>query len=269
MSNLQIYNPKRAELNPIAFVRDTTGQVKIRDISNSYELGKQMSIILTEFYNRSGVKGEITDFAARDIKEMLTTKFSTLSLDEIAYAFKMERYGELGERTEHFQSFDAIYVSKVLDKWIARKREIKSAHNITKKPKAPEFSDREKQQLINNAVRKVFRHFYEHQTIKQGYVFVYDELVDSGFLNLSTEEKKDIHKAAQEVLAMEYTEKKPTSREEAAEFKRVLNNLSQPKEPLVIQKCKEISMERFFRRLRKDQKEMDGFIQKYEIPPNE
>lgn len=66
-----------------------------------------------------GIKAEnkpnklITD----DIKKMILTKYSVLTLLEIELAFQMERYGELDPKSEHFQFYGTEYVSEILQKF--------------------------------------------------------------------------------------------------------------------------------------------------------
>ncbi|MCB1108208.1 MAG: hypothetical protein KDK44_00950, partial [Chlamydiia bacterium] len=69
----------------------------------------------------SGFKGEIPDINKEDITDLLLTRFQTISLNELNFAFKIDRHGYHGEPTQHYQLFNAEYVAKVLNKYLEYK----------------------------------------------------------------------------------------------------------------------------------------------------
>lgn len=77
----------------------------------------------------TGFKGEIPEINKEDITDLLFTRFSTISLNELSYAFKIDRHGYHGEPTPHYQLFNAEYVSKVLNKYLQYKQIIKNIPN--------------------------------------------------------------------------------------------------------------------------------------------
>src|SRR5690606_37531704 len=172
MSNLILFKPEKQNLTGVGFVKDTQSQIKIRDIKNSYELSKTLTIILIESYNRLGIKGEINPLDAKDIKDLILTNFKGMSLDEIAYAFKLERHGLTWEKTQHFQLFNAEYVGAVLKKYGEWKQRVRIEHNISATAPKELFSESEKIRLTSNAVRKSLDYFLEHLTIPKDYVFI-------------------------------------------------------------------------------------------------
>lgn len=265
MSNLVLYKAERQGLSGVGFVKDTQTQIKIRDINNSYELGRQLMIILMEAYDRLGIKGSIHTEDAKDIKDLILSNFKGMSLDEIAYAFKLERHGLTWEKTQHFQLFNAEYVGAVLKKYGEWKQKVRVEHNISNQPKELTFSESEKQRLTSNAIRKCLDAFLDTLTIPKDYVFVYDELASQGFLNQSKEFKKEIYNDAIELLETELTEKKASSKDEHTEIRHILENLREPKQPQVILKCKELSITSFFRLLRADEKKLKEFQEQYQI----
>lgn len=266
MSNLILFKPEKQNLTEIGFVKDTPSQIKIRDIKDSYELNKSITIIIIETYNRLGIKGEITDFNAKDIKDLILTNFKGYSLDEIAYAFKLERHGLTWEKTQHFQLFNAEYVGAVLRKYSEWKRKVRVEHNIsTPVNKELTFSESEKKRLTSNAIRKSLDHFLAHLSLPSGYLFIYEELYRLGLLNKDTKIKKTIYNSAIELLEQEYKEKKAGSREEHLQHKKIYENLRKPKQDIVIAKCKELSIIRFFRSLRADEVKLESFTKEYQI----
>lgn len=84
-----------------------------------------LGIIFMKIANFSGLKGEIPDINKEDITELLMTRFPTLSLNEIQYAFKIDRYGYHGDPTQHFQLFNAEYVVRVLNKYLEYSHKVK------------------------------------------------------------------------------------------------------------------------------------------------
>src|SRR5690606_8916565 len=256
---------QKQSLSTIGFVKDSLSQVKIRDINNSYELGRQLMIVLMEAYDRLGIKGSIHTEDAKDIKDLILVNFKGMSLDEIAYALKLERHALTREKTQQCQLFNAEYVGAVLKKYGEWKQKVRIEHNISATAPKELFSESEKKRLTSNAVRKSLDYFLEHLTIPKDYVFIYDELVAQGFLNQSIEFKKQIYADAIELLETELTEKKASSKEEHTEIRHILENLREPKQPSVILKCKELTIISFFRKLRADENALAEFQEKYQI----
>ena len=130
MSDLIIYNENKNNLNNIDFVKDSKNQIQIKSVENKIYLGEQLSVLITQIYNLSGIKGELNQIQAQDVLKMILTQFKELSLNEIYKAFELERYGSYTKQTDHFQLFNAQYVSSILKKYKNWKREIKKTNNI-------------------------------------------------------------------------------------------------------------------------------------------
>ena len=119
MSNLQIYNENSVNLSPISFVNDIQNQLKIRDLdTDSLDFQNRIAVFFTKTVNFLGIKEAILDINKVDIFQMLIMKYKGLSLEELTYAFKLERYGQISPKTQHYQLINAEYVSSVLDKYI-------------------------------------------------------------------------------------------------------------------------------------------------------
>ena len=121
MSDLIIYNEKKNNLNNIDFVKDSKNQIQIKSIENKIYLGEQLSLLITQIYNLSGIKGELNQIQAQDVLKMILTQFKELSLNEIYKAFELERYGSYAKETDHYQLFNAQYVSSILKKYKSKK----------------------------------------------------------------------------------------------------------------------------------------------------
>lgn len=99
--------------------------IQLRNLS--YEERKSgLGFIFSRVAILSGFKGEIPDINKQDITDLLLTRFKTISLNELSFAFKIDRYGYHGEPTAHYQLFNAEYVVKVLNKYLDYKQNIKN-----------------------------------------------------------------------------------------------------------------------------------------------
>lgn len=267
MGDLVIYNEDRQKLPEVAFIKSVSDHVKIRDISNSYELSKRLSLIFVVITNHLGIKDPIHDITKNDIRELILSRFKNLSIDEVAYAFKMERYGMYEEKTEHYQLFNAEYVSAVLNKYIKKKRDIKILHEISVKHEVVETSEEEKKYWINKGVLGCLNFFIENQFIENGRIYIYDVLYDE-YLPKEKEYKDSIHKAAIECIEVEQNLRKAKSRDEVKDIKSVLQRIKNPKDGLIINKCKELVLCKFFRDLLKDEEKLKEFKNKFKIEEN-
>jgi len=264
MSNIVIYDEKRQKLTGISFVRDVKKQVKIRDVNNEYETIKRSSLIFAEASNLLGIKEPISDINKRDLLEMILSRFKSLSWDEVAYALKMERYGEFGARTQSYGLFNSVYVSDVLEKYISWKRKMMVEHEIpfSIEVNEPEVSDEEKQYWINLGVTNCLNFFMDKHFVENGRIHVYDVLYDE-YLPKDREYKEKIKKSAMECIEVEQSLKKPHTRGESKQIKELLERAKNPNDGIVILKCKQLVLEEFFRNLVNDEKSLIEFREKF------
>lgn len=263
MTNIQIYNKDTLNLSEVAFVRQTTNFIKIRNIKDAYKLSMSLAFVVAEASLHIGVKSKIEDITKKDIKDLILMRFKNLSINEIAYAFKLERYGVYSEKTDHFQLFNAEYVGKILDKYIIWKREIKKIHNISNQKKEEELTEEQKQNIINQGVLKCYEYFLENESIESSRLYVYDVLYDLGWLPMDKETKLKVNQSAKEVLKFELYNTKPKTREEKHKIKSILDNLDVKKSPNVVAKAKEITLCKYFRNIRNNKQELNKFKKQF------
>ncbi|AGO48517.1 hypothetical protein Phi18:3_gp005 [Cellulophaga phage phi18:3] len=256
MGEIAIYKQENQTLGGVAFVTNTLSQLSIRN-ANAHELNKAFTHFVTELSLRLGIKESISNLDKIDVLELIMSKYKNLSFDEFMYAFKMERYGNLGERVEHYQLFNAEYVSKVLDKYVNWKRKIKMEHNIAKASKPNTATEREKQYWINRAVTELFDHYEENYAVLDGKIFIYDVFYDLGFLPTDVAYKKKIHKESIEVIEFEQNSKKPSTLAERNQIAEVLSEIRSPNSAKVKMKCKELVLLEFLRKIFKDPSEIE------------
>ena len=264
MSQTVIFQEKKQQLSEIPFLRDSLIQKKIREIDDSVELSSQITLWIATTANICGIKEAVPEFNKKDIVTMILTKYKSFSVDELHYAFKMERYGNLGEKTHHYQSFDSSFISTVFEKYKIWKQKQMIEHNIHKKIEVAESqSETEKQYWINRGVTSCLEYFEKHRHIEIGNVFVYEILYDDGCLSKDPKYKRRMYAEAQEVLRFQYSDKKASSKQEKIEIKNILVGIEQKANGKVISKAKELVLNSFFRELTANEDELTAFRKKY------
>lgn len=123
---------------------------------------------------------------------MVLTRFQNLSVEEIDYAFKMDRYS--GEPVPHFQLFNAEYVAKVLKKyqdWILKTRQ----QNNLSISKGIESKQPSLEEILEN--RKKFLKIVWEENKETGLSHdawvLYDDLVADGKIIVSDERKRILY----------------------------------------------------------------------------
>ncbi|WP_407324045.1 hypothetical protein R5O24_02880 [Tenacibaculum maritimum] len=239
---------KVGNLSELSFARKVVELVKIKELDED-ELRQGLSFLFTRISNLLGIKEPITAINKTDIKEMILMRFKSLSLEEIDYAFKLERYGAYENKTEHFQLFNAEYVGAVLNKfkkWLQKTR-FNNNISISKKEETKELKEEEKELIVINGVMSCFDYFKEHKQIEPGTLYVYDVLFPLGaFFFHSRKFKEKIRRKAVKSIY-----KKKNNVQTAIEKKQISNVLKEIREKgnPVKSKCKELVLIQFFSKI--------------------
>jgi len=168
---------------------------KIRTIPKD-DLSYSFAFLFVRIANLLGLKEPISDINKQDIKEMILSRFGGLSLEEVDYAFKLERYGEYDERTHHYQLFNAEYVSTILNKYKKWLKSIRTEKNITNMVEpVTNYTEEEKERLIDSGVKNCFEQYKKTGDIITGYLWVYDYFFEGGYL---PEHNPEFRKATKE-----------------------------------------------------------------------
>lgn len=150
-------------ISPVGFVKKIKNLKKIRQIEAA-ECRPILGLLFTKVFNLSGFKGRIDEIYKADIMQLVFEKFNHLSLEEIDYAFRHDRYS--GDPIPHFQLFNAEYVAKVLKRYADFVVQVKNENHL--KLQEP---------VIEKTVTE-----QEKQEIREQFLqMVYDELVNTGF----------------------------------------------------------------------------------------
>lgn len=152
---------------------------------NQEEAAPTFGIIFTRIAALVGVKGQIDPLQKEGIWNLVFTRFSELSFQEIYKAFLMDRSKEFGEITNHFHFFDVSYVSTVLEKYTEWKRQMKIKHNISLqncKVKQIAITEEEKEANAYKWLSNNFVEYKETRTLPALSTPVYDALLKRGIL---------------------------------------------------------------------------------------
>jgi len=225
MSNLVIYNPKTQELSEVSFVRDTLNQTLISEVKDSVRIINEISRWIGETALMMKVNGAVPPHHKKDIKEMVLMRFKNFSFDELYYAFKMERFGVLGEKTTHYQSFDAEYVGKILDKYVEWKREVKRIRNISNTEKRVETTTEERSVIRDEFLQNIYADLKERGYCEDAWL-LFDELEKNGKLLIGNSRKKEIYQQ-QKVQYLNQLKLKVLDRDIKTKIKRIISSEEQ------------------------------------------
>ena len=217
-------------------------------------------MIFVRVANLAGIKDPITSINKTDIFDMIKTTYANLSLEEINRAFTMERYGKFEDTTEHYQLFNAEYVSKILKKYIKwlsyqRERHGISAFQIEENM---EPSNEEKEAMTRNGLIDNFEYFKKNGSVGIGRTWSYELLYAKKLLPKHTEEMRESIKsdALDRIKQQKETAVKPRDKKRIiAALKEIAEGKNQMKT-----ECQKIILERFYGSLMIDKKELKDLI---------
>lgn len=247
---------KAGEKNELSFAKEVINFQKIKEME-SQDVSVGLSMIFTKASNLLGIKDPISDINKQDIKEMILSHFNNISLEEIDYAFKLERYGVLGDKTAHFQLLNSEYVSNVLNKYKKWLKETRLANNLSISKK--EINHLEIMEETNKIhLYKFFKGYFLTGFINDCYVvFAYDWLEKNGFIKLTKEQKLKLMQDSEVMIIIEKKEK-GNLKDKLEGFKPD----SIPNDEKVFN-AKKIALEGFLKSLDEDQvKEIENTLKK-------
>lgn len=246
MSDLVVYQQQKQSLGAVDFIKDTLNQVRIREIKNTFEAKKAIIVWIHATSYACGIKEQIHEVIEDDLVECILSRFKSLSVDELYYAFKLERYGVYEHKTDHYQSFNAVYVSTVLKKYIEYKKNTRVKHNlpIAKTQDMPQLTQQEKDDLTYTGVINCFDKYVQDEYIINGYVWVYDHLQELKILNPEKESKLAAMKIAKKNL-----QKQAKENPNPSVAKKMIEDLEKKNSPAIIVEAKRLLLEQYFSEL--------------------
>lgn len=246
MQALSLVIQKTGSLSEIAFAQKALEFVKIKDlvVTNPKLVQEGLVFIFVRVANLIGIKEAIPDINKEDIALQIFSRFSGLSLEEINFAFKCDRFGTFGEPTQHFQLFNSEYVGKVLNRyknWLQTTRYELKLPTTLQAPK-PELNEDEKMLIIVSGVIDCFEEFQINRIIQPGKIYVYDFLFSRGVLPVHTKEfKAEIKRKAAKMTFKTVA----ANREERKKLSNILKAIQTGQNSQTV-KCKEIILRTFF-----------------------
>ncbi|MFH6944651.1 hypothetical protein [Flavobacterium sp. FlaQc-50] len=170
----------RCNVPVIAFFKSNFGFIKIRNRKSEPEITFLVGAALLKSAVQLGLK-DIDNLHKPDILKAIFSHYQDLTLEEIYKAFELERYGMYDTKTEHFQLFNAEYVTTILKKYRAFKHRIKSENHISNNENSStEITPEEKEAIVSNGINRVFNEFKETKTIDGPTEYIFDFLVEKG-----------------------------------------------------------------------------------------
>ena len=195
---------KAGELTPLAIAKTSHQYPRLRDL-NREVIAPTFGMVFTRIATLVGLKGEIDPLQKQEIWNAVFSRFSGLSFQEIYKAFQMDRSGEFGDVTEHFQFFDVSYVCTVLGKYRQWLQDTQRAHNINISQLPENQNTMTEEEKEKNVLRWLNEHFEEYKETKELPMLsvpIYDTLYQRGILQpyfaTLTEKDKQLMRAETE-----------------------------------------------------------------------
>lgn len=165
-------------LQPITFIKKSFEFAKLRERKTEPEFGILLGVTLAKICALAGIKSEIDNLVKQDLTRMIFTSFSDLSLEEIYKAFELERFSVYETKSDHYNLFNADYVSSVLKKFKEWRQQMKRTHYISPPKQITEMTDSEKKQIIDNGIIRKYNEYSETNSIEEPFVYIFDELIE-------------------------------------------------------------------------------------------
>lgn len=238
-------------LSEVSFARKTIELQKIRNME--VETVRQgLGMIFVRAVNLLAIKQKISQINKDDIRDMILIKFKNLSLEEIDYAFKHDRWS--GNPIDHYQLFNSEYVAKVLTRYKKWLRETRYQNNLPLQieKKKPEPTEVEKQKIIDSGIIDCFEEYKAHKKIPMGRVWVYDYLYEKKLLPAHTQKFRE--KIKRNAIKKFY-KKSEVEVDRTKELKSVLKKIQTGKRELKVF-CKVLVLEEYFNRLIAQEKQI-------------
>jgi hypothetical protein len=236
------------KLSNISFLKENFKLRKIRDRKTDLNFKFSMAVLWSKVCALSGIKLDIDQFIAEDISRMIINLYSDLTIEEIYKAFELERHGAFESKTEHFQLFNAEYVSAVLKKYKQWKQFTKIQHNIGPENNSEQqhtITIEEQFKIMNNAIIRIYDEFIESGEVSIPCNHVFDELYSRKIFPPNTEYQKK-YAIAKFQLEKELKAEKITNRQDRLKIQEVLSNLDSANNEKVLSRAKQLVLKDYF-----------------------
>lgn len=180
-NQIQVWQNNVLEMTPIKFVNQTLEQKLIRQYQNNDELlNKSITVFILELEAHFSPNNKTDNFILKDIKNMILSICKNMSIEELFFASKLVRYGEI-ENVESYGRLTTQFVTKIIVGYKRWKRDLRLTYDlpISKRQEKQEFTDTEKQEILLKGYHRIFDEFKENPKLEtlNGCAWLYDYLV--------------------------------------------------------------------------------------------
>ena len=208
--------------------------------------------LLVKWCVLTGVKPLPLDEEMRLFVEYVAEHFHKMSLLEIDNAFNMATAGKLDVDPKHYQSFNVIYISSILNAYTEyRGKYILEYQKKLEESKKVEPTEEEKTQIMVESILGGFERYKEKREYNHFGWISYDFLSRLGCIKLSDEEKKEILENAR-AMSVESLEKEITETRDIKQKRKtrtiienILNDAT-GKDDIVIKNCKNLGLMTYY-----------------------
>jgi len=199
-----------------------------------------------------GVKPLPLDEEIRLFVEYIAEHFYRLSLLEIDNAFNLATSGTLNVNAEHYQSFNVIYISKIINAYKDYKGKfILEYQELIEKTEEKEPTEEERHELMLNAILDGFDKYKEEKYYNDFGYITYDFLDKLEVIQLDTPTKNQILQEARVKCEMEIKERgqKESDFQEKQKISTLLREVMTNESgghPEIVRVCKNLGLVRFY-----------------------
>ena len=254
MSNIQVYKPPM-----LAVIEQET---KLREMPDEERLMKCTQIVANLLLDL-GVGSKSDPQQHLRVIKFLADDCGKYSVKEVEYAFKLAIQGKIG--VDLFQQINVLVVGKVLkaydDYKTEKLRNFRANKSLTIN-KEKSMSNEEILVINNSIAKEALDLFVEYGIVNTDKIYVYDLLKKMGYMSNDPKYMNSVKKDAVDVLKNEYENKKATSVDEKREFKSILKEIKLEKGGKLINKCRELALYDFFRKITSNEELLNEFKNK-------
>lgn len=249
------------QLAPIAFLKKNFEAVKIRDRKSEPNFKFMLAVMWSKICVLSGLKTEIDPFMAEDVNRMIFSLYSDLTLEEIYKAFELERHGAYEEKTEHYQLFNAEWVSSILKKYRSWKTTARIQYNISNSPIAEEtkLSPEQEDEALQKATIRLYNEFCETDEVSIPCFHVFDFLYEGKFFPANVDYQKK-YEIAKFQIEKELKGEKSLNRQERNKIEETLKEIQEKKNPKVLLRAKQLVLKDYFTDLKEMSMSMEEIL---------
>lgn len=212
--------------NEIAFIKNSFSHIPIKTLKHPHTK-PVLGAIFTSASALAGIKDGVQDLVKKDLIDLVFQRFSNLSIEEIYYAFKLERQLAYPTKTEHYQFFSTEYVAEILSKYREYKQEKMRIHNINLPKKEIALPPRNEKEDSFEFLKWCYSEWKQTGKLPYGATIIYPMLYKMGVLPPHTEQyREQVHNMAINQLKHQQAEKRTLeNRKEWKVITQLLKNI--------------------------------------------